>query len=98
MKKRIIFLTFIFLLALSACKKGTNERMTIVRDCTGTYLRQDSKDYHVCNTDRLSSFSNGEIVIATYKRIETCSGSAMHEYVCKMYHQTVGWIEVETIK
>lgn len=94
MKKIIFIATAITLLTLVACKKVKNETMTVVRDCTGTYLRLNEKDYNVCNFEKVSSFPDGVSVIATFKKIKNCTSRA----VCLTFHENEGWIHVEKIK
>ena len=72
--------------------------MTVIRDCTGTYLRLDGKDYHVCNLEKVSSYPNGTNVVVTFKKIKDCTGLANDAIVCQMLHANEGWIEVEKIK
>ena len=98
MKKSISIVTILTVLTLFSCKKEKNEEVSVIRDCTGTYLHFNGKDYHVCNSDKLSSFENGVIVKATFKRIKKCEGSANHETKCLMIHSNEGWIEVEKIE
>ena len=98
MNKLIYILTAVFLLALVACKKTSNGTMTVVKDCTGTYLNFEGKDYHVCNPEKISSFSDGAIVKATFKKLKECDGSAKDMVVCMMMHDNEGWIDVEEIK
>ncbi len=43
MRKVILILTII-LLGAGSCKKKTGGKMTIIKDCTGTYLRLNDKD------------------------------------------------------
>lgn len=62
----VIFFT---ITTLSGCKKESNINVTVVRDCTGTYLRWDGKDYQVCNLEKVSSFSDGRDAIATFRKI-----------------------------
>jgi len=71
--------------------------MTVVKDCSGTYLRLDGKDYHVCNEEKLSSFSSGTNVTATFKTLQNCK-ALEEKIVCKLYHQNEGWIEVCNLK
>jgi hypothetical protein len=98
-KRNLLFLSLILLTALfPACKKERNQTMTIVRDCTGTYLRLEGKDYQVCNLEKVSSFSDGTLVTATFKKIKECNGSAKDAIVCLMLHPNEGWIEVEKVK
>ena len=98
MKKSILIATIITLLTLFSCKKEKNAEVSVVRDCTGTYLRFEGKDYHVCNSEKLASFRNGMTVKATFKRIKKCDGSANNETKCLMIHSNEGWIEVEKIE
>jgi hypothetical protein len=96
MKKTICLLTFFSLLTLFACEKTSDVKMTIETDCTGTYLRQDGKDYKVCNIGKVAGFSDGQAVSVTYKNIGDCNivvGDG-----CKLVHKNEGWIEVLTIK
>jgi hypothetical protein len=98
-KSNLIFLILLVLTALfPSCKKERNQTVTVERDCTGTYLRLDGKDYQVCNLEKVSSFSDGATVIATFKKINECKGSAKDAIVCYMLHANEGWIEVDKIK
>ncbi|MES2398151.1 MAG: hypothetical protein V4549_19205 [Bacteroidota bacterium] len=93
--KKIFFIAItITLLTLVACKKVKNETMTVVRDCTGTYLRFNEKDYNVCNLEKVSSFPDGVSVTATFRKIKNCTSRA----VCLIFHKNEGWIHVEKIK
>jgi hypothetical protein len=98
MKKIICIATTIFLLTLFACKKERNKSVTVERDCTGTYLLLDGKDYQVCNLEMVSSFPDGATVTATFRKIKECNGSAKDAIVCDMVHKNDGWVEVEKIK
>jgi hypothetical protein len=80
--------------AILSCKKVANVEATIVRDCTGTYLRFDSKDYRVCNHDKLASYPDGKKLVVSFKKVNQCNGSAADEIVCYMFHENEGWIEV----
>ena len=97
-----VSLVFLILLALTAmlpsCKKVRNQTVTVERDCTGTYLSLDGKDYHVCNLEMVSSFSDGATVTASFKKIKECNGSAKDANVCEMLHANEGWIVVDKIK
>jgi hypothetical protein len=98
MKKLTYAFTFFFLLTFFACEKGANDKMTILIDCTGTYLRQDGKDYHVCNIEKMAGFSDGETVTATFMRVEKCNLISSDSITCDLLHVNEGWIEVEKIK
>ena len=96
--KKILSITAIALLfTMFACNKEKCKSMTVVKDCTGTYLRLDGKDFHVCNEEKLSSFSSGTTITASFKTIENCK-ALEEKFVCKMYHKNEGWIEVVNLK
>ncbi len=93
-----ILILLVLTAMFTSCKKEGNQTVTVERDCTGTYLRLDGKDYQVCNLEKVSSFSDGTTVTATFKKIKECNGSAKDGIVCHMLHGNEGWIEVEKIK
>jgi hypothetical protein len=86
------------MITLFSCAKGTYEQMTIVRDCSGTYLRQDGKDYHVCNAEKVSEYSNGKTLTVTCKQLAGCNNPAADQVTCKLFHYNEGWVEVVKVK
>lgn len=89
----------VFLMTINlSCKKGTSVKMTVVRDCTGTYLRKGGKDYHVCNLEKVTLFNDGQDVIVNYKKLKKCNGSGNDMIVCLMFHENEGWVEVTEIE
>ncbi len=78
----------------SACNKVKNRLTTVVRDCTGTYIRYDGVDYKVCNTDKTDKYANGDQVKASFKKIKSCNSNGVS---CAMLHESNGWIEVQKI-
>ena len=97
MKKIFSILIIISILITSACNKEKNTAQ-VVRDCTGTYLRIDNKDYQVCNLEKVEMIADDEIVTATYKKIDVCNGTANGASICFSLHANEGWIEVVKIK
>lgn len=97
--KKTIFTAAIFLLTVIACKKESSQTMTmtVVRDCTGTYLRNDGKDYQICNVEKIASFADGATVMATFRKLDACN-RAVNMVDCYMYHTKESWIEVSKIK
>jgi len=81
-----------------SCEKERNQPATIVRDCTGTYLQIDSKDYQVCNVSKTETFEADELVIATFKIVGECIDPDYVNPDCKMLHHFEDWIEVQKIK
>jgi hypothetical protein len=98
-KKVTVVLLFLFLGIISSCDKlNPCKNATVLKDCTGTYLRVDDKDYHVCNIEKTSAFTNGASVSVSFKKIEECNGSAAQQIVCEMLRLNDGWIEIKSIK
>ncbi len=70
---------------------------TIVRDCTGTYVNMDGKDYIVCNFKKLQNKERGAKISFTYEVSKDCpesDGTA----VCMMYHEHAGMIRIVDVK
>ena len=97
MKKLLLITSVAALLTLLSCKRETNKPMTVIKDCTGTYLRMDGKDFQVCNIGKLTFFSSGTTVNATFKKIDNCK-RLEGKVVCKMLHQNEGLIEIVKLK
>ncbi len=70
--------------------------MQVVRDCTGTYLRINKKDYHVCNIERIATYADGQTIKAAFKKIGECEKQP--EIVCMMFHENEGWVEITKVK
>ena len=98
MKKILSITAILLLLTAFACKKQSNKTALIIRDCTGTYLRIDTKDYQVCNTEKTDAFPDNIAVTVTFKEIKECKGTASHAIVCQMYHENAGLVDVVKIK
>jgi DhnA family fructose-bisphosphate aldolase class Ia len=84
-------------IVFASCSKHRMASMTVVKDCTGVYLRQDKKDYHVCNDEILSALKDGSEVKASFVKVQGCPAQK-DRMVCMMYHENEGWIEVERTK
>jgi hypothetical protein len=96
MKKLLLITTVAALLTLFSCKRETNT-MTVVKDCTGTYLRIHGKDFKVCNLGKLSSVPAGATVTATLKKIDNCK-SLDDRFFCGLFHENEGWVEIVKLK
>ncbi|MDI1356042.1 MAG: hypothetical protein PSX36_14070 [bacterium] len=96
MKKITAFLATLLLLSFISCKKECYRSAIVVKDCTGTYLQMDGKDYKICNREKLASYTDGTRITFTYKEVSGCS-SEKEEMFCSMLHPTEGWMEVQKI-
>jgi len=100
MKASTIFLSAIFAILLFSCAT-VHDRLqtgTIVRDCTGTYLRVgENEDYLVCNSEILDSKKVGEKVSLVYDYTKECK-ERDGKIMCMMYHENKGMIRVKSVK
>jgi acyl-coenzyme A thioesterase PaaI-like protein len=95
-------LQFSFALSLAgvtvACAGVTEgQKATVTRDCTGTYLRVEGKDYLVCNAAILKNHKEGATVTAKFAKTESCP-EFDGQVVCMMYHENKGTIRISEVK
>lgn len=93
--KNIIF-PILLLCALVSCHKKSEHNAVVIKDCTGSYIRQDSSDYFICNDESVANFENGSEVSVIYKTVESCEESVGG--MCLMLHLSEGSIEITEIK
>ena len=96
MKNTFLFLFTFFLFLTVSCDKKT-QKMEVVRDCTGTYLKKDGKDHYVCNESKLSSYASGDKVKVQYDVLAECFG-LIDQPVCLLFHEFEDKIEITKIK
>jgi len=95
-KLQIIGLILAMAFAFSACEKVTDVEVIVIKDCTGSYLRYENKDFHICNYETVKNIENETVIKASFKKVKKCSSDTLA--VCMMYHKNEGWIEVLKIK
>jgi hypothetical protein len=95
MKNTIIILVLSILVL--ACTKKSGVEASITRDCTGTYIRIQDKDYLVCNINSVAEYNEGEKVKVSY-RMETECPEREGLMVCMMYHENAGMVRVLKVK
>ena len=80
----------------SSCATVSGVEAIVVRDCTGTYVRIDEKDYLVCNINLLEKYNEGDTVRVRFSRIDKCPelDSAI---TCMMYHQNEGMVRLKKV-
>ena len=100
MKATNILILAISGLAFLSCKsvQNSSQKGTVVRDCTGTYLRVgENNDYLVCNSDALKEKKDGEKVSIVFVYTKECA-ERDGKIMCMMYHENKGMIRVKSIK
>jgi len=80
-----------FCILTISCSKERNIKAIIVEDCTGTYLRINSKDYKVCNLEMIENFTSGQKVEVSFEKIDDCKGSGNFPVTCYLYHPFEAW-------
>lgn len=82
---------------MTSCSVSTvKSTATVIKDCTGTYLRINNEDYQVCNADILKDHQEGSTVSATYRKVQKCP-ELKGRVVCAMYHEKAGNIRIQSI-
>jgi hypothetical protein len=95
MKSLLIVTLLLLSSTLTSCDKE-KVKMTIVKDCTGVYLRDNSRDYYVCNDEILGSYSAGDKIKVSFDELEECFG-ILEPVSCEMAHLYESKIEVTEI-
>ena len=70
-----------------------HEKVQIVKDCSGTYIRMNDLDYKVCNDKTLEDTENDAFINLSFIDINKCKlpdGIA----ICMLYHEHVGSAKV----
>lgn len=82
------------LLILTSCS-GEHHQVVVVKDCSGTYLKYNHKDYKVINESKLIGFNNGDIINAQFHEewVECPTSGTM----CLMPHDFEYYIEINKI-
>lgn len=94
--KNTIIILFLAILTL-ACTKKNGVEASITRDCTGTYIRIQDKDYLVCNINSVGEYNEGEKVKVSYK-METDCPEREGLMMCMMYHENKGMVRILKVK
>lgn len=95
MIKNLVFL-FAAACFFSACNKSKHATIEaqVIRNCSGTYLSIDTKNYQVCNEKILKKYNEGDQVKVAYHTIAECNSLGV---ACAMYFQNEGLIEVDEV-
>jgi len=93
---RISFVTLSLLFITAGCNKE-KQRMEVVKDCTGVYLRhRNGQDFKVCNDEILDNISAGTKIRVTFDNMEECFG-LIEPITCGETHAFEGVLEITEI-
>jgi hypothetical protein len=106
MKSLLLSSMLLLLFVVSGCYKKDdglcyNEKtvcgtMTVIKDCTGSYLRYEEKDYKVCNAIKLDGYQTNDEIRASFLKEVKCTTD--QAFICQMYHAHEGFIEIIQIR
>ena len=91
---KTITLSLVSLFVLFSCSKK-EANATVIKDCTGDYIRIDSKDYIICNDEMVVNFENETKVNVEYDKVDQCDRPS--DAVCLMLHLSEGTIKLTKI-
>jgi hypothetical protein len=86
---------FLIIATFFACQKEELREVTIIRDCSGTYIRWNNKDYHVCNYEKIADYADNLVLTVDFYKISSCNDTSA---VCELYHQNEGPVFIKKIK
>ncbi|WP_207426216.1 hypothetical protein [Pedobacter sp. SYSU D00535] len=82
------------------CKEEAAEtgeqKVQVIKDCTGDYLRSAAGDLLICNSDAVAAFRNGDFVKARFNQVARCPEKS--QLNCELLHENKGLIEVKEIR
>lgn len=71
---------------------------TVVRDCSGTYIRTEpGTDFQICNLSLLKDKKEGDKVSFYYEKTTNCNANK-DKVVCMLYHENNGMITILRFK
>lgn len=94
--KKIAFIAVSLMFITLGCNKE-KERMEVIKDCTGVYLRaRNGQDFKVCNDEMLDGIATGTKIKVSYDKLNECFG-IIEPITCTQTHSFEGKIEITTI-
>lgn len=87
--KALVVLTLFLVCSVSCEKKVEYISATVVRDCSGTYVRMDGKEYFVCNPEKIASAVDGAEVQFTYVSCDACTDRQEHCLIARPYESCI---------
>lgn len=97
----IKYLKYVFAISLLVtisfgCDKE-KQRMEVIKDCTGVYLRSNNgQDFKVCNDELLENINGGTKIKVTFDNLDECFG-ILEPPACTETHTFEGKIEITEI-
>lgn len=77
-----------------SCTRENLNKVIVVKDCTGSYLEVNGKDFGVCNIERLERYADRDAIHAKFILLNECTAAAVRVPVCEIYHSHEGRIQI----
>ena len=78
---------------LGSCGITQEMQGTIVKDCTGTYIRHNNIDYKICNESEIGTAYVDQRITVNYSEVKECKNVSS----CPIYHPAAKNIKVKKI-
>ena len=93
--RKILIISLLSSLVFVSCTKTDFKKVTVIKDCTGSYLRIDNKEYFVCNPEKINNVESGKEIEVNYKFSSQCDDGLIR---CAMVHENNGRVKIEKVK
>ena len=70
------------------------QKVEFVKDCTGSYIRLNAKDYKVCNFNDVSAYENGDVLYVVFEGLSECNEISPDQLTCKMAHAFEKYVSI----
>lgn len=78
-----------------SCNKENDKKVTVIRDCTGTYLQINNNEYKVCNPEKIKNYIHGTTIVASYRITSNCKENS---FACQLYHPFKDYVKINRVK
>ncbi len=85
----------LILVVMVSCQKDIP--VTVIKDCTGTYIRVNSRDLFVCNYELLDSYAHNTVINVSYGTLNRCDKKDTITR-CTMAHTFDKFVKIKTIE
>ena len=93
--KNIFSILTIVIFTFISCSKDDYKEGKIIKNCTGSYLNIDDKEYLICNSEVVVDFNNDTEVLVDFTLIDNCNNN--QGTICMMVYNYNGTISVNEI-
>jgi hypothetical protein len=92
-----VFITIFIALTLLSCNK-INQDAIVAKNCSGTTISVNDKNYRVCNEEILEDYMDGESVEISFSILKNGCPEFENGVVCDLFLEYKQWIEIKKVK